>query len=139
MRQYFRVLCVRMFVKRKELKMREDEVICSYADGILMARINAEIDHHAAKRIREKIDKELFVYRPTRLSLDFSGVSFMDSSGIAIILGRVESARSVGATVELTGLSARIMRLLSLSGIDRVRGLSVTGHTSNRMEGSVLK
>ena len=139
MRQYFRVLCVRMFVKRKELKMREDEVICSYADGILMARINAEIDHHAAKRIREKIDKELFVYRPLRLSLDFSGVSFMDSSGIAIILGRVESARSVGATVELTGLSARIMRLLSLSGIDRVRGLSVTGHTSNRMEGSVLK
>ena len=119
--------------------MREDEVICSYADGILMARINAEIDHHAAKRIREKIDKELFVYRPLRLSLDFSGVSFMDSSGIAIILGRVESARSVGATVELTGLSARIMRLLSLSGIDRVRGLSVTGHTSNRMEGSVLK
>lgn len=119
--------------------MCDEEVKCSYDDGVLVAALDAELDHHSAKRIREKIDKELFVYRPTRLVLEFSGVSFMDSSGIGLILGRSESARSVGATVEVHGLSPRLMRLVSLSGIDRVPGLTVSGHSYVKKEGRVLR
>ena len=104
--------------------MRED-VVFSYENGTLYARISCEIDHHAARRIREKIDTRLFTHKPERLMLDFSEVGFMDSSGLGLILGRVETARAVGAGVCLCGVSAVQMKLLRLSGIDRVKNLTV--------------
>ena len=49
----------------------------------------------------------------------------MDSSGLGLILGRVEKASAINAEVILTGASPRIIKLISLSGIDRIRHLSV--------------
>lgn len=103
----------------------QKDVIFSEADGILTARIGGDIDHHSAKRMREGIDLKLFELKPHTLVLDFSGVEFMDSSGLGLILGRVEKATTLGADVILTGASARIMKLISLAGIERVRHLSV--------------
>jgi len=94
-------------------------------DGILTARISCEIDHHTARPIRERIDSETFLTRPRVLVLDLSRVGFMDSSGIAMILGRVEVAAANGGTVHLTGLSGTVMKLVRLSGIERVKGLTV--------------
>ena len=103
----------------------QNDVVFSYKDKNLHARISCEIDHHAARRIRERIDARLFSDKPERLTLDFSGVSFMDSSGIALILGRVETASAIGATVCLVGASPYLMKLLRLSGIERVKNLTV--------------
>ena len=91
----------------------------------LIAKISCELDHHAAKTVRERIDGELAAHRPKRLVLDFSGVPFMDSSGIGLILGRVERAAAVGATVHVCGLSERLMRIIRLSGLDRIRTLTI--------------
>jgi stage II sporulation protein AA (anti-sigma F factor antagonist) len=96
------------------------------SDGItLTASLMGEIDHHAAKPIRESIDSELYIQRPEVLRLDFSGVRFMDSSAIALIIGRAELARSIGCRVRVTGLSATKERLVRLSGIARLEGVSV--------------
>lgn len=103
----------------------KDDVIFSQKEGRLTARIGCDIDHHTAKRMREKIDRELFEKRPQVLILDFSAVEFMDSSGLGLMLGRVEKASAVGATVCLTGLSPALMKLVRLSGIEKVHGLSV--------------
>ncbi len=89
----------------------------------LTAYIGCEIDHHTAKKIRENIDRRMFLCRPTTLVMDFSGVGFMDSSGIALILGRAEVAEELGATVELCGLSESLCKLVRLSGIERVKNL----------------
>ena len=107
------------------MKITREEVGFSIDGGSLRAEIFCEIDHHVARRIREKIDERLFLYRPTLLILDFSSVRFMDSSGIALIFGRVESAKGVGATVRIEGMSPELTRLLRLSGAERVRGLYV--------------
>lgn len=104
-----------------------DEVVFTTEGTRLRAAIFCEIDHHVARRIREKIDDRLFFERPEILILDFSSVRFMDSSGIALIFGRVESAAAVGGTVRLEGLSPSLMKLVRLSGAERVRGLSVVG------------
>ena len=104
-----------------------DEVVFSVSGRALRAAIRCEIDHHVARRIRESIDERLFLERPEILALDFSAVRFMDSSGIALIFGRVESAAAVGATVRLERLSPSLMKLVRLSGAERVRGLSVVG------------
>jgi anti-anti-sigma factor len=50
----------------------------------------------------------------------------MDSSGIALILGRVESAGAVGAKVHLEGLSPTLFKLVRLSGIERIKNLTVS-------------
>lgn len=100
-----------------------DEVTLSLKGKKLTAKINCEIDHHLAGRIREKIDHALFQERPEWLLLDFSEVRFMDSSGIALILGRVESARAIGANVRLAGLSDNLLKLVRLAGLDKIAGL----------------
>ena len=103
----------------------QKDVIFTEEDGILTAHIGSDVDHHNAKPMREKIDGRLFLTRPHTLIIDFSKVEFMDSSGLGLILGRVEKATALNAEVVLTGASPRILKLISLSGIDRVRHLSV--------------
>lgn len=101
------------------------DVILSEDNGRLTARIIGDIDHHTARPIRESIDRMLFETKPHTLVIDFSGVEFMDSSGLGLILGRVEKATALSCEVVLTGASVRLMKLISLSGIDRVRHLTV--------------
>ncbi len=104
--------------------MRED-VVFTLKGRELIAALACEIDHHSARRMREKIDRELFLHRPDTVTMDFSAVSFMDSSGIGLILGRVESAAAVGATVRVKGLSQTLMKIVRLSGLERVKNLTV--------------
>lgn len=101
------------------------EVTVCQRGSELIANLNCELDHHAAKTVRQKIDEELSAHRPECLVLDFSRVPFMDSSGIGLILGRVERAAAVGATVRIRGLSERLMRIIKLSGLERIRTLTV--------------
>ncbi len=102
-----------------------EDVIFSESGTELTARLRCEIDHHTARLIRSKIDGRIFLFRPEVLVLDFSEVRFMDSSGIGLILGRVESAGAVGAIVRIKGLSQTLLKLVRLSGVDKVENLSI--------------
>ena len=62
--------------------------------GTLAAYLSGEIDHHAAQSLRREIDAQIDDRLPELLTLDFSGVTFMDSSGVGLILGR---GRHIGA------------------------------------------
>lgn len=106
--------------------MEKEIITFSQSGPTLIARISCEIDHHTAGRLRTRIDRELFAERPQVLRLDFGEVRFMDSSGIALILGRVESAGAVGARVHLDGLSPTLLKLVRLSGIERIKNLTVS-------------
>ena len=91
----------------------------------LTARLSCELDHHCARGLREEVDHRLFVEKPSILVLDFSAVPFMDSSGVAFILGRAKTARAIGATVHLIGLSRELSRLASLWSADAYRNLTI--------------
>lgn len=101
------------------------EVVFTVKGRQLIATLGAEIDHHTASKMRALIDRELLTKRPDSLILDFSDVGFMDSSGIGLILGRVESALAIGASVRVCGMSQHILKLMRLSGLDRVKNLTV--------------
>lgn len=107
-----------------EIKM-QDVVTFSQNGRTLTARVTCEIDHHTAKPIREGIDAVLFEKKPELLVLDFSGVRFMDSSGIGLIIGRCEVCRAIGSHVRLSSLSPLLSRLVSLSGIEKIKNLSI--------------
>lgn len=57
-------------------------------NGRLRAMLTGEIDHHTARKICEEIDIKLYTQKPSALYLDFSKVTFMDSSGLAVVVGR---------------------------------------------------
>ena len=101
------------------------DVIFSEKEGELTARICCDIDHHSAKRMREKIDRQLIESKPSALVIDFCSVGFMDSSGLGLILGRVERATALNITVILTGLSPTLMKLVRIGGLERVKNLTV--------------
>lgn len=110
--------------KDRDVKMLEH--ISFYKEGqSLIASIACDIDHHSARGLREAIDKKIFENQPRILVLDFDGVSFMDSSGIGLILGRAELCRGIGARVNVTGLNPHLKKLVLLSGVDRIKNVSV--------------
>ena len=87
--------------------------------------LSCEIDHHHAKQMRECVDRALFAEKPRVLILNFTAVPFMDSSGIAFVLGRAAGARTLGAEVCLRGLGRENRRLLALSEIEKCPNIKV--------------
>lgn len=94
------------------------KLICS-ADK-LTAVLSGEIDHHSAKNIREKIDASIYEKRPSELILDFSQVTFMDSSGIGLVMGRFKTMQEVDGRIIITGASQQITKVMKLSGLDKL-------------------
>ncbi len=103
--------------------MKEAEII--EVGDILTVKLKCEIDHHTAKTIREGVDLYLYKNKPRELVLDFSGVSFMDSSGIGLIIGRAGKAEEIGAAVTVSGLSPVLYRLVRMSGIEKLKCVTV--------------
>ena len=99
-----------------EVKMEADSLVLGIA---------CEIDHHTAKRLRETIDPEILGRGVARIILDFSKVNFMDSSGIGLIMGRAAKAETVGAFVEVRGLSPRLEKIVRMSGIERIPNVNI--------------
>ena len=95
----------------------------SYKEGVLTARLSGEIDHHAAREMREAIDDTAQKVKPRCLKLDFSQVPFMDSSGIGLILGRVRLVQFWKDRVVLSGLSPNLGKMVELSGIGNLAAI----------------
>ncbi|MBQ7740635.1 MAG: anti-sigma factor antagonist [Eubacterium sp.] len=88
--------------------------------GLVIAYLNGEIDHHNSKEIREKIDTVITMNKPTHLILDFKNVSFMDSSGIGLIMGRYRLLQSYKSTLEVRGVNKQTKKIFELSGIGSI-------------------
>lgn len=88
--------------------------------GVITAYVSGEIDHHNAKSARRRIDRELETSSPEELILDLSEVSFMDSSGLGLILGRYTKARDLGVEFSVRNPTEATMKILSLAGGERL-------------------
>ena len=92
---------------------------------VLSAYLSGELDHHAAKEMREQIDSALDLNMPTLLIIDFTDGGFMDSSGLGLILGRLALAEKMQCRLRLCDLSPRIERILLMAGIERLSGITI--------------
>ena len=101
--------------------MQECEVKME-ADALVLG-ITCEIDHHTAKRLRETIDPEILGRGAGRIVLDFSRVSFMDSSGIGLVMGRYRLLQKTGSTLSIVNLPENIYKIMKLAGIERLASL----------------
>lgn len=89
-------------------------------DKILEIKFNEDIDHHYSDKIRRKVDCEIERCVPKKIIFDFGKVSFMDSAGIGMILGRYKLSRILGSEIELINVNKTVKRILDISGITRI-------------------
>lgn len=89
-------------------------------DDILIAVAYGEIDHHTAAKLRDEIDEAMLAFHCRHLVLDMKRVSFMDSSGIGVVLGRYKKIRRKGGKLYVTGCSDYIERILHMAGVFNV-------------------
>lgn len=90
---------------------------CHVRSHCLMVRLPAEIDHCQAEKIRRECEACFMQFLIRDIIFDFSGTSFMDSSGIGLILGRVRKIHPVNGRVYLFGGSAVICKMWEMSGV----------------------
>ena len=88
--------------------------------GRLTVVLTGEIDHHCAKQYIKAIGAKIESYTPDECILDFSEVSFMDSSGIAVVINALRGMTQIEGKLLLTGISAQPMRVFRASGIDKL-------------------
>jgi stage II sporulation protein AA (anti-sigma F factor antagonist) len=82
--------------------------------------LKGELDHHAAKEMMRRLDSETELVMPLQLTLDFSGVAFMDSSGIGMLMGRLRIVQAIGGTACLICENKNVLRILEMSGVMRL-------------------
>ena len=83
--------------------------------------IKGEIDHHTAPSIRESIDDAIIMNESSQVVvLDFLGVSFMDSSGVGLVMGRYRLASNYGKKIRVDNLSDRDFKIMQMSGIPKL-------------------
>ena len=89
-------------------------------NGQLTVALSGEIDHHKAKSYIEAISAKIEAYTPQVCILDFGEVTFVDSSGIAVVINALRNITRIGGRLLLTGLSAQPMKVFRTSGIDKL-------------------
>lgn len=90
------------------VEMRNDAVV---------VMLGGEIDHHSSEEIRTKVDSFLRKNGAKELILNFADVSFMDSSGLGVILGRYKQVKAMGGVLRVEDVPKRIERILRMSGV----------------------
>lgn len=100
-------------------------MVFDYSDNVLTAFIDGEIDHHTAVSIREAIDEKILKDKPSVLRLDYGGVTFMDSSGIGLIMGRYKLITSCSGKLEVTNIPRNMAKVVKLSGIEKLCRITV--------------
>lgn len=82
--------------------------------------LSGEIDHHYAKVYIENITSKIEVYAPSVCILDFQDVTFMDSSGIAVVINALRCMTRLGGDLFLEGLSEQPLKIFKMAGIGKI-------------------
>ena len=86
----------------------------------LILSICGEIDHRYSIRIRNEADKKIVTYPNKDFIIDLSEVTFMDSSGIGVIIGRYKLVTSFGSKVKIVSSNETLGKILEMSGIEKI-------------------
>ncbi len=83
----------------------------------LVVRLTGELDHSAAEGLRRELDRLIAETGAKQLLLDLSGLTFMDSSGIGLIIGRYKKMARRGGSVAVIAANQRIDKLFDMAGL----------------------
>lgn len=116
---------------------QEEEIIlqtvtAEYVSGVLNLTISGDIDHHSAVTLRQRVDREIYFYRPKIVLLRLDRVDFMDSAGLGFFMGRYQLCSALGASFRLIDPPERVLRILTLSGMDKKLDIEKIYHSDKK-------
>ena len=93
--------------------------------NVVIAYLIGEIDHHTCGEVRDKIDESLMFIKPQMLILDFKNVSFMDSSGIGLVMGRYRLLQSINPAcqIEIKNVTLQTKKIMELAGLSSIANI----------------
>lgn len=89
-------------------------------DKRLIFEIEEDIDECCVQKIRRRIDNEIQRYMPKEVIFDFSNISFMDSAGIGLIIGRYKLINMIGGELKIANVNTQIQKIFEMSGLLRL-------------------
>lgn len=95
-------------------------VICTQEDRSLTAAISGELDHHAAKTVMTELERRIDAALPRRLTLDLAGLTFTDSSGIAVLLRTWRHMERLGGTMRVIHTPTQADKVFRAAGLQRL-------------------
>ncbi len=93
---------------------------CRKKDNILIVTMEGDIDHHTCEKLRSVVDDTLEQIRGKHILFCFSKVSFMDSSGIGVLIGRYKLVQRLHGKIAVFGAGERIKEIFHLSALDQL-------------------
>lgn len=88
--------------------------------GVLCIRLAGELDHHTADELREKVNAVMEEEMVHHILLNLGSLTFMDSSGLGVILGRYKKIAGLGGEMVVCSISPAVRRLFELSGMFKI-------------------
>lgn len=92
----------------------------SKEDKLLTFRLTEDIDQHTVEKVRRRMDNEIERYIPRKVVFDFSDISFMDSAGIGMVLGRYKLAKMLDGNLEIINVNKSMKKIFDMSGVSRI-------------------
>ena len=96
------------------------EIQAKSADRKLLLELSGELDHHGARNALREVELAIDAALPRVLVLDFSGITFMDSSGIALILRSQQRMQLLDGSLTVCNVPSQARRVLDAAGIGRL-------------------
>ena len=106
--------------EKKERKVINMKITYIKKDKRLIFEIEEDIDECCVQKIRRRIDNEIQRYMPKEVIFDFSNVSFMDSAGIGLIIGRYKLINMIGGELKIANVNTQIQKIFEMSGLLRL-------------------
>ena len=95
-------------------------VTCTGGGRVLRAAVSGEVDHHGARAVMEELSRQIDLELPRELILDLAGVTFMDSSGIAVLLRACRQVGELGGSMTVVNVPDQAARVLRAAGLQRL-------------------
>ncbi|MDP4164582.1 MAG: anti-sigma F factor antagonist [Bacillota bacterium] len=90
---------------------------------VLCIRLSGELDHHTADELRTKATEAIEKNGIHHIVMNLEQLSFMDSSGLGVILGRYKQIKQNHGEMVVCAISPAIKRLFDMSGMFKIIGM----------------
>lgn len=88
--------------------------------AVLLIRLEGELDHHTAEKLRHEVEEQFTKHPLKHIVFNLEQLSFMDSSGLGVILGRYKLVKSLGGEMVVCAISPAVKRLFEMSGLFKI-------------------
>lgn len=105
---------------RAEGKDKQMDIELNGEQRLITVRPEGELDHHTAAAVKEAAERGLRRTGAISIAFDFSDVTFMDSSGIGMIMGRYKTVKALGGEIILCGMNRETERIVKMSGLEKI-------------------